>query len=331
MHLRAATICQAGTLQGSLEDCFLNGSYMPDSFAQKNAEHKHLDHNMATSAKQTTCFAVFDSQGGTNYGDTATRLAAEDLKKEINRIALLPLPDIAALMDRYAGLTRDHFRQVAALGKSLTGMGTGLVCLCVHDRQAVVIHFGHGRAYICHHGVLRELNAVQPVEDITARMEIPEPACITTGLIPIEDQDRILICSESLASFVSEEKILSCLENADPHQAAALLIGAALSNDGRENITATVVAFSEVAHQPAKTNNTVPAIKFDRTSTPQPHIEHHKRVLKIPEKKIKVGKTTFGHVFFWEVIPAWLQFWSLIVLLLLLIFLIWMFGPRLFS
>jgi protein phosphatase len=61
-------------------------------------------------------------------------------------------------------------------------------------------------------------------------------------LVPLEDGDRMLVCSDGLNGELSDEKIAGILAaEADPQAAVDELIQAALRSGGRDNITAIVV------------------------------------------------------------------------------------------
>ncbi|MDQ4045861.1 MAG: SpoIIE family protein phosphatase, partial [Actinomycetota bacterium] len=61
-------------------------------------------------------------------------------------------------------------------------------------------------------------------------------------LLPIEEGDRMMVCSDGLNGEVSDEQILDILSTvADPQEAVDELIQAALRGGGRDNITVIVV------------------------------------------------------------------------------------------
>ena len=61
-------------------------------------------------------------------------------------------------------------------------------------------------------------------------------------LLPLEDGDRMLVCSDGLNGELSDEQIADILAaEADPQAAVDELIQAALRSGGRDNVTAIVV------------------------------------------------------------------------------------------
>jgi len=67
-------------------------------------------------------------------------------------------------------------------------------------------------------------------------------------LVPIEEGDRILVCSDGLTGEILDSRIAGILlDQPDPADAAHALVEAALSAGGRDNISVIVVDAWEVA------------------------------------------------------------------------------------
>ena len=65
--------------------------------------------------------------------------------------------------------------------------------------------------------------------------------------MPVEDRDRILLCSDGLSGEVTDEDIHLILETVpDPQDACEALIAAALRSGARDNVTVIVVDASTV-------------------------------------------------------------------------------------
>ena len=61
-------------------------------------------------------------------------------------------------------------------------------------------------------------------------------------LLPVEEGDRVLVCSDGLTGELTDEHILRILSTVgDPQEAADALIQAALRSGGSDNITVIVV------------------------------------------------------------------------------------------
>ena len=340
-QLLAVTLSHTGNTRRKNEDCFLNGGYVPDHFMLETAGHRGMDHRWTTTTRQTTCLAVFDGIGDSNPVETASWMAAEALKSEISRLALLPLPYVDALMQRYVIHINERIGQEAQNDRALAGMGTTFACLCLRGNQAVVYNLGNCRAFYYRHMQLKPLtdDHLADATHIASRslqyLGMPAPdrtlTCETTGIFTLQDQDCFLLCSTSLTHSIDESTIRSCLTLADPQQAAAQLITNALEHGGQNSITVTVARWTET-EQPYQ-NPVADTAKLSHTHPANPRIEHQQQVFDIPVVKPKISPESYkiSPINFWQNIPFWLQVLSLIGLLGLLLMLTWLLYPNLFG
>ena len=173
------------------------------------------------------------------------------------------------LVDRMRG----YFMQVdAALiretlrNPSLAGMGTTLTVAYSVGSQAFVVHAGDSRVYLMRDGKLRQLTRDHtlaqsladagkiPADSVSAhsarhvlvnfaggpRRGI-EPDVAT---IDLEDGDRLLLCTDGLTGMVTDSEIATVLNaHEDPRIAAHALIARALSQGGRDNVTALIARY----------------------------------------------------------------------------------------
>lgn len=349
-QLQAISMSQTGRNRSVNEDCFLIGGYVPDHFALESAGHGSLDHQWTTAAKETTCLAVFDGTSDGSTAETAAWMAAEGLKSEVSRLALLPLSYVNALMQRYINRTNDQIWQVTQSDSSLKGFGTTFACLCVRGNQAAVYTFGDCRAYLQRQSQLkplaidsvREVGASSPHADVgsspskmTRYMGMPAQGkpltCESSSPITLQDQDCFLLCSKSLPDTLDDATIRSCLDIINPKDAAAQLITLARERGCQKSITLTVARWFEA--EPVSQIHRDDPTGRNHPRPPNPRIEHEHQVFKIPEEKPKVKPEAFkfSHFDFWQNIPFWLQVLNLIALLGLILFLVWLLNPGLFG
>ena len=79
----------------------------------------------------------------------------------------------------------------------------------------------------------------------------PEKVKIDIEHVPLEDGDRLLLCSDGLTDMVSDEEITSMLSEVSGAQATCdALIGRALHNGGKDNVTVIVadLAKADLGH-----------------------------------------------------------------------------------
>ena len=169
---------------------------------------------------------------------------------------------------------KDRFRRVnAALLResanhaSLSGMCTTMTCAVSYGDDLIVGHVGDSRAYLLHEDRLIRLTrdhtlGAQLVEDGT---HTPNDRLVRelrnvlmqalgsreTECVPdvhdflLEDGDQVLLCTDGLSDMVDDVLIESVLKDAPSAKAACQsLVDLALSNGGRDNITAIVARYS---------------------------------------------------------------------------------------
>ena len=169
---------------------------------------------------------------------------------------------------------KDRFRRVnaalvrdAAGNASLGGMCTTMTAAISHGDDLIVGHVGDSRAYLLHEGKLVRLTrdhtlGARLVEDGThgpndrlvrelRNVLMQALGSKDTECVPdvhdylLEDGDQVLLCTDGLSDMVEDELIESVLnESATAKTACRSLIDLALSNGGRDNVTAIVARYA---------------------------------------------------------------------------------------
>ncbi|HEX6709269.1 MAG TPA: Stp1/IreP family PP2C-type Ser/Thr phosphatase, partial [Rubrobacter sp.] len=213
-----------------------------------------------------TLFVVADGIGGFEAGEVASSLAVDVLKD-------LP-PD-----KPFKVAIGEANRRILAAGRGdekLSGMGTTVVAIRFGGTQrepvAEVAHVGDSRAYLMRGGEMKPITedhslvaelvrsgdltrdqaAEHPQKNlITRALGADEEVDVDTAVLPIEPNDRILLCSDGLSDMISETRISEILAEYpnDPERTARSLLSAALDAGGNDNITVVVV---DVKEQPAR-------------------------------------------------------------------------------
>ncbi|HZN17966.1 MAG TPA: PP2C family serine/threonine-protein phosphatase [Micromonosporaceae bacterium] len=202
--------------------------------------------------------AVADGIGGLPAGELASDLVVR---------SLAPLEEASgqgeALLDlrRALDAANQQIREAADGDPSRDGMGTTVTALLLRGDELAVLHVGDSRGYLLRDGALRQVTRddtfVQSLVDrgvLTAEeaRRHPQrslvtravqgdhvaPACAT--LRP-EEGDRLLLCSDGLSDYVTDEAIAGALQShPDPQQCAECLVKLALQAGGPDNITVVV-------------------------------------------------------------------------------------------
>jgi PPM family protein phosphatase len=213
-------------------------------------------------------YLVADGIGGHLAGELASRLIVEVLPGQLRR-AVGDTPDFAdkavvrRVIEAVATLSRNMRKE--SLGQpGLSGMGATLVLTLLRGGQALVVHMGDSRAYLCRGSGMQRLTrdhtVVQVLLDggvITPDEAASHPArnqltrfVGMTGeplpdvrLVDLLPGDRLLLCTDGLSGLLADQQLQALLaQHSDPARACRRLIEAANAAGGNDNVTALVVA-----------------------------------------------------------------------------------------
>lgn len=221
-------------------------------------------------------FVVADGMGGHVGGQMASSIAVKKIEEYIHenveRIAegsaeseleKSPIPRILADAVRQAC---NEIFSTAQEDPTLQGMGTTVTAMLINSDRAFIAHVGDSRAYL-----QRGDRIIQVTEDhslvneqIKAGILTPEQARISrykniitrsvgfekdvavdTFALPLEAEDRFLMCSDGLANYADDTEIGRALAYSEIDQVPQDMIALANSRGGDDNIT--VIALKVVA------------------------------------------------------------------------------------
>jgi PPM family protein phosphatase len=206
-------------------------------------------------------FAVADGMGGHEAGEIASGLCVR---------ALAAMPQLttgertatAAVLQQYLVRADNSIREAtgARAGTTLSG---AVIVEQMGMPYWLVMNIGDSRTYRLSQGRFEQISVdhseVQELVDageITPQQATVHPRrhvvtrALGTGdeteadywLLPVEEGDRILVCSDGLTSELTDEHIFRVLSTVgQPQDAVDALIQAALRNGGRDNVTVIVV------------------------------------------------------------------------------------------
>jgi protein phosphatase len=200
--------------------------------------------------------------GGHAAGEIASQIAASTVKEVVSgRERGSNMEDLLELAVKKAN-TRVYETQ--RLKPEYRGMGSTLTVLAFMNHRYYVAQVGDSRAYLFRDNTLNQLtrdhSLVWPLFEsgILAKEDIsrhPQKNLITrsVGTHPeieadlhngtAREGDIFLLCSDGLTDVLSDRDILHILADTDnnPQQQSELLIGAAISGGGPDNVTVVVV------------------------------------------------------------------------------------------
>jgi len=219
-------------------------------------------------------FVVADGMGGHAGGDVASALTIKrviDIDRPFGSANEAEFALHSALTAANAVLAETVFDH-----PELTGMGTTVSGLVLVEGQVVIAHIGDSRIYLLRDGVLSQVTndhtfvqrlvdsgriteeeaAVHPRRSVLMRVlgDVDATPEIDTSIVPTQEGDRWLICSDGLSSYVSEEKIAHALiASPGARDAADRLVKESLDQGAPDNVTVIIVDIDgsgDAAHNP---------------------------------------------------------------------------------
>ena len=216
---------------------------------------------------------VADGMGGHAAGELASRLTI----REMVRVAMT-LPDwIVRLdedtVDQAVGRSEDRITQAhkALIAKGrrepdLKGMGSTVTAARNLGRMLQIAHVGDSRAYLLRGELLTRLTRdhtyVQMLVDagrltreaaaksssrhvlVNAVGGVNDSVRVDVEHVPLENGDRVLLCSDGLTDLVDDNAIrLVLLHASTAEEACRVLVERALAAGGRDNVTAVVASY----------------------------------------------------------------------------------------
>ena len=220
-------------------------------------------------------YVVADGLGGHAAGEVASQIVVEKVGQFINHTVER---DRTWPVEYDTTLPYDGNRLKAALLLADQGilndiranperesMGSTVVACLVNGSNVTVVHVGDSRAYLLNPEGIRQVTRDHSwvAEQVANGILTPDEArrhpfrnVITQALgnggeldisvsqIPVQELDRILLCSDGLSGMVQDEEIWEIVKSAqDVDEAAEKLITKAMNNGGEDNITVVLVAF----------------------------------------------------------------------------------------
>ena len=217
--------------------------------------------NQDLAVETGTLFAVADGMGGHAGGEVAARLAVDTLT-----VAFGAKPTGVGLSEAVTEANRVVFEH-SLDNADLRGMGTTMTAAALVNEVGkdviALVNVGDSRSYRFHDGLLSQITvdhslaeemvrageiseaeaAVHPHRHILTRaLGVSEDVVVDLWRIQPSRGDRFLLCSDGLTNELEPPQITEVLATVpDPQIAADLLVRAARTHGGSDNITVVVV------------------------------------------------------------------------------------------
>lgn len=216
---------------------------------------------------ESYALVVADGMGGEAFGELASMLALRiawdlttDAFKWPFRISEREAKELFKQIESYGQLINQAVNEVSRFNPDMEGMGTTLTGAIIVAGEVFIGHVGDSRAYLFRNGELRQLTkdhtlAQQLVDDgtiastdfVQSYMQHVLVNCIggtdenvrvEVHRIKLENDDRLLLCTDGLSDMVSDFEIAGIIDqNLDPQRTCQALVDRALEQGGRDNVT----------------------------------------------------------------------------------------------
>jgi protein phosphatase len=230
---------------------------------------------LASPNDETYSLIVADGLGGTGHGEVASelilRIGWELTSAESSwtmKFRTGEWSKIRAYVTDLARRMQTELLSHAHADPRLIGMGTTWTCYYLMGPHALLAHVGDSRAYLFRNRILeqqsRDHNFAQQLEDVGVPPAEAAPfrhiltnafraddgnVEIDVSHVPLQNGDRLLLCTDGLSSMVPDSEIAATLaSNACPQEACERLIEQALAGGGKDNVTVVIadVHFEDV-------------------------------------------------------------------------------------
>lgn len=208
---------------------------------------------------------VCDGMGGAAGGNVASASAVKLISEKIATCYHVGMSDnsIRNLLVSAVESANAVVFDTASKNESLFGMGTTVVAVIVNIDRVYVASVGDSRAYILSDSITQITTDHSVVQEMVDRGEItkeearvhPKKNVITRALgveneIRVDffqeeidkENDVVLICTDGLTNFVSDDDILKLSEECSKYEIADELVKTANENGGGDNVTVVTLS-----------------------------------------------------------------------------------------
>jgi serine/threonine protein phosphatase PrpC len=208
-------------------------------------------------------FVVADGIGGTAEGKLASEVAVrsviEYLAEAVNCVQVFDFEREQTFLDTLSTAVWRGHERLKEMFPARGGAATTLTMVTLVWPRAYVVHAGDSRGYFMRNGVLRQFTRDQTMgDDLVDRGAVTEQQARkagwynvlssevggslapSVGVIDLDEGDTLLLCTDGLSKYVTEERIARFLTGGSAESAAQSLIDAALKAGGWDNVTAVV-------------------------------------------------------------------------------------------
>ena len=219
--------------------------------------------------KKGALFIVADGLGGHAKGEVASRMTVEAASNVYYQEK--QSSDIASLLLHAVQRANEViYQQIDVEDKTSFGaMGSTCTAAVLQNNVAYIANVGDSRAYMIRQGQIRQISQDHSwvAEQVRAGKLTQEQAhghargniitrCLGTStsievdvfIEPVQDGDTLLLCSDGLTNFLSNEELAAFVEQYEGQESVDQLIACANERGGTDNITVIVVRIGNLTN-----------------------------------------------------------------------------------
>ncbi|MBQ8513969.1 MAG: serine/threonine-protein phosphatase [Ruminococcus sp.] len=259
-RLRVSVSTHIGKVRGNHEDNFyLKGIYLHEHFRNDFSATYTIDN------PDGMCFAVFDGMGGAAYGEIASEIAMQTLRKYEKQLAEAEnMRTVDQIVSAYTKEANNAVCEMLREKQSLSG-GTTFAMLYLIGGLAKLYYLGDSRIYLEQESGISCLTRDHTLanQKLDARIYTKEEAESSPdqhrltlfigsdkseiGLnadsrppVPILPGSKFMLCTDGLSNMCSDDEMHTLLAQ-NYFNEAAILVQEALNHGGADNVTCIVL------------------------------------------------------------------------------------------
>ena len=237
----------------------MNAYALTDVGRQRNMNQDYVFSTVKPVGNLPNLFIVADGMGGHKAGDYASKFSVNTFIDCVkNSVSSKPVQ----IMSDAINHTNEELLKLASTSEDYRGMGTTFVVAVIYGRSMYVANIGDSRLYLADrelkqvtrdHSYVEEMVQMGTLNREDARTNEYKNV-ITRALggaenvipdffeIEIEDNSRILMCTDGLTNMVTDKEIESVMSGYDDiMNKADKLVMMANQNGGKDNISVIII------------------------------------------------------------------------------------------
>lgn len=227
--------------------------------SRKGGREKNEDRMGYCYTRESGLFLLADGMGGHPEGEVAAQLALQTISALYQKEARPVVKDVTEFLSTSLMAAHHQIIRYASERGMLDTPRTTLVAAIMQGGQATWVHCGDSRLYVVRggelltrtrdHSYLEQQNAgVIRMDRINRNILFTclgsptKPVFDVTGPVPLQQGDRIMLCSDGLWSSLSDDAIVNHLTHKPVADAVPDLVEDALRKGGEHSDNVTVIA-----------------------------------------------------------------------------------------